>query len=278
MRYLYLLFLAFFCLLCTRVQAQGDVLPGVGARVVGLGNAFVGVRGSVWSLFQNPAAITGVDGILVGAYFEQRAFLRELTYANAGAIFPIQSNQAAGLELGTYGFSSFRVNRVGASYGVTILERLSMGAKVNLANMSIIDYGSATVVYADLGLHLKINEQLGVGFSATNVNRASVLSLTGVRSYYPTFFTLGLAYQPTDKVLIVADVQKDIEFPASFRGGVEYQINELVYARIGANSEPIMVAAGFGVQLSDAKLDFALSFTRFLGYSPHVSLVYSFGE
>lgn len=274
-------------LMCTPLAwGIGEPLAGVGARVVGLGNAFVGVQGGVWSLFQNPAAITGGNQLSVGAYFEQRAFLRELTYANLGVVIPVANQQAVGLDVGSYGFNGFRENRLGMTYAATILERLSMGAKVSVANFSIIDYGSTNLFYVDLGLHLKVTEQINVGFMASNVNRASVLSLTGVRSYFPTYFTLGASYQPTQKVLVVVDVQKGTQFAASFRGGVEYQVNEFIHARLGVNAESFgsegnygvsMFAAGFGANLGDAKLDFALSYSRILGYSPHVSLEYVFG-
>ncbi|MEL6132610.1 MAG: hypothetical protein AAFR59_04510 [Bacteroidota bacterium] len=260
------------------MRGQGDPLPGIGARVVGMGNAFVAVRGNVWSLFHNPAAITGGEGLEVGAYFEQRFFLPELTFGNAGALYPLKDNQAIGLSLGTNGFSGYRENTAGLSYGITLLDKISLGATANVSTVSVPTYGTATTFFINFGAHLQLTDQLSLGTSIYNTNRSSFETALGSREYFPTVITAGLAYKPTDQVLLVFDIQKDIDHPVSFKGGVEYALNEVIYARIGVSTAPLLLSGGIGVNYKAFSFDFAISYTEFLQYTPHVSINYALGQ
>ncbi|MEM7369052.1 MAG: hypothetical protein AAF587_10675 [Bacteroidota bacterium] len=256
--------------------ASNDPLPAVGARAVGLGYAYTAMRGDIWSLFHNPAGITGSNSVQVGVYLEQRFLLKELSYGHAGAIFPIFKNQAAGVEISSFGFDAYRENLAAVSYGITVLDKISVGAKLAYANLNIPGYGAAGTVLVQMGAHTQINSQLSLGVSAFNVNRATFLT-QGRREILPSHLTAGLAYQPTDKVLVVVDVQKALEFPVSFRGGIEYQLHEILYARIGVSTEPLTLTGGLGVNWKQIKVDFSSSYTERLGYTPHISLSYGFG-
>ncbi|MEL6628930.1 MAG: hypothetical protein AAFQ92_25655 [Bacteroidota bacterium] len=268
-----------FCLgACLSTRGQGDPLPGIGARVAGMGNAFVAVKGNVWSLFHNPAAITGGTGLDVGAYFEQRFFLPELTFGNAGALYSLNENQAIGLSLGSNGFSGYRENTAGLSYGITVLDKISIGATANLATVSVPTYGTATTFFINFGAHFEISEQLSVGTSIYNTNRSNFETALGSREFFPTVITAGLAYYPTDQVLLVFDVQKDIDHPVSFKGGIEYALNEVLYARLGVSTAPLLLSGGIGLNYKTFKFDFAISYTEFLQYTPHVSVNYAFGQ
>ena len=242
-----------------------------------MGYAYTGMRGDLWSLFFNPAGITGSNSIQAGVYLEQRFLLKELSYGHAGAIFPIFRNQAAGLEISSFGFDAYRENLAAVSYGITVLNKISVGAKLAYANLNIPGYGSTGGLMVQVGAHTQLNSQLSVGVNAFNVNRASFLT-QGRREILPSHITAGLAYQPTDKVLVVADVQKALDFPVSFRGGIEYQIHKILYARIGVSTEPLTLTGGLGVKWNQLSVDFSSSFTERLGYTPHLSLSYQLGS
>lgn len=268
------LFAVFICL-HSGAQAGIDPPPGIGARSVGLGYAYTAVGSNFWSLFHNPAGIAGTSAIETGVYVERRFNLSELTYGHAGIVFPFGGKQAIGAELGSYGFDTYRENRAALSYGVMLLERISLGAKINYANIIIAGLGSTNALVATVGGQVHINKTLSLGFTGYNVNRAGIQSLGGTDDI-PTLLTAGVMYRPNEKVMIVADVQKDIDHPVSWRGGIEYAFVPSLYARLGMSTEPLSVNAGLGLLYRNLSVDAAFGFHERLGYTPHISLSYRF--
>lgn len=266
-----------FILLALPSQAQTDLSYG-GAQPAALGQAFVGVRGEFWGLFYNPASISTVAQIEIGAYFERRFLINELNYGSAGIVIPFAGTQAVGLEASTFGFDLYRETQAGLSYGITFLEIFSIGVKANYANLNISENGSTDVFYVDAGLNVSITKDISLGFSAFNVNRAELESQTGLTQDIPTVFAAGLAYRPSDKVLVVADMNKDVDHPVSFRGGIEYYIIPELCARVGVSSEALNWSTGLGLKVAGLRLDVAFSNHEQLGFTPHVSLSYGFGN
>ena len=278
MRYSFLIaILGFlFLFLSKPLQAANDPPLAVGARVIALGGAYQGMRGDYWSLFHNPAGIAGIDSMAAGLYFVRRFNLKELTTGSAGLVMPfLQGDHSLGIDFSTFGFAAYRENRIGVTYATTLLEKVSIGAKLNYASLSIPGYGNTNSLFVDVGLQALISPQLSIGFSATNVNRAK-LGQDPAAEALPTAVTTGLAYRPSDRVLLLIDVQKDIDHPVSLRGGVAYHLNDMFIARLGMSSEPLSWHAGLGLVVEGLQIDFAYGYTDKLGYSPHISLNYAF--
>lgn len=272
---LYFLFV-FSILFIWQSQAANDPPPAVGARAIALGHAYQGIRGDYWSLYHNPAGISGVSTISAGAYVVRRFNLKELTSGSAGLVIPfLEGGHTLGIDLTTFGFSAYRENRIGLTYATSLLDKVSIGVKLNYASLAIANYGSQSSLYVDIGVNSQISPQLSLGFTATNVNRAK-LGQDPATEDLPSVVTAGLAYQPSDRVILVADVQKDVDHPLSIRGGIEYYLNDYVIARVGVRNEPVSWQAGFGLVKDDMQIDFAFGYTDRLGYSPHISVSYAF--
>ena len=87
---------------------------------------------------------------------------------------------------------------------------------------------------------------------------------------------LGLGYQPSEKLTLVAEVEKDIDHPANFRAGVDYAINDLIALRIGLATAPSLFSFGFSIQIfPQVRVDIATSRHEILGFSPGFSLIYT---
>ncbi|MEM6629953.1 MAG: hypothetical protein AAF694_09795 [Bacteroidota bacterium] len=252
--------------------AQTDP-PSYGARAGALGHAFTGVSGEFWSLYHNPAGIAEVSSLSAGLFFEQRFLLSELNFGSGGLVIPIFNKQALGLQLHSFGFSAYQENRVSLSYGIAAFENFSIGVRANYNLFSIEDLGDANAFFVDVGLQARISPELTLGITATNVNRVRIKTQT-LQEDLPTRVSAGLAYRPTEKVMFVADLQKDVNHEVSFRGGVEYAIAPSFYARVGAGNEPLTWSAGFGILFGPMSLDASLSHTEILGYTPTLSLTY----
>jgi len=251
--------------------------PAYGAKAISLGNAYVGVKGDFWSLYHNPAGIGGIQHPTAGLYFEKRYLLEEFNSGGLGFVYPFADRQAVGLQAQSFNVGTYNETKVGLSYGIAIFERLSVGAQVNYKSFSIESFGNANAVYVDVGLNLSITPELTMGVTAANVNRVK-LEAQNLQEDLSTRLTAGLAYRPTDKVLFVADLQKEVDHELSFRGGIEYAINDILLARMGMSNEPLTWNAGFGLVFDAILLDAAVGFHEQLGYTPYVSLSYAFGK
>ncbi len=251
--------------------------PAYGARAVGLGNAFVGVKGEFWSLFHNPAGIGGIEHPEGGVFFEQRYLLSEINNGGLGFVYPFADRQAAGLQIYSVNVSTYSENRVGLSYGIEIFEKLSLGAQINYKSFQIEEFGSANAFFIDIGMNIQITPDLTLGFTGSNVNRVRLEAQT-LREDLATRITAGMAYRPTDKVMFVADIQKEVDRNVSFRGGVEYFISDIIVARLGMSNEPLTLNGGFGLVYNRFRLDATLAFHERLGYTPHISLSYQMGK
>ena len=267
--------LVFLCLALGPVLSwAGNENQPIGARRVGLGSAYAGIRGDFWQLFMNPAGIAGVQAPQAGAYFEQRYLLSELNSGAAGFVYPFQGRHFAGVDFGGFGFGSYNEARIGLTYATTLFEKLSLGAKFNFSRTSITNYGSASALYLDLGLNLEIVEGLNLGARIFNANQANLD--TEIGEQIPSTLDVGLAYQVTDRVLVVADVQKQENFPLSVRGGLEYGLLDILNVRAGASTEPVTVNFGLGLDYKNVMVDFTNSIHEYLGYTPSFSLSYRF--
>lgn len=254
----------------------GNENQPAGARRVGLGSAYTAVQGDFWQLFMNPAGMAGLTAPQAGAYFERRFLLNEINYGTAGFAMPFQERHVAGIEFGGFGFASYSESRIGLAYATTILDRFSLGAKFNYTRTAIANYGSASALYIDLGLLAKVTNDLSLGFRVFNANQANLDREIGEQ--IPTTLDLGLAYHASDRVLILFDMQKQVNYPVSFRGGLEYGVLDFLRIRAGASTAPVTLSAGLGLDYKGFEFDFANTLHEYLGYTPSVSLSYRFNS
>ena len=125
------------------------------------------------------------------------------------------------------GFGGYNESNVGLNYATILFERLSLGAALHYTRTSIDTYGASGALIVNAGLNALLFEGFSVGFRVFNANQASLRTeLTGVKEKIATTLDLGIAYQISDKVLLVADMQKQVEFNPSFRGGIEYAFHK----------------------------------------------------
>lgn len=271
------LFLALFC----GIFLPGNLLAGVdenpaGARRLGLGGAYMGLGADFWNLMGNPAALAGLKGPTAGIYLERRFMLAELNHGAFGFALPFQTKHYAGLDASGFGFGGYSESRIGLTYATTLAEKFSLGVKVNYSRTSIESYGTAGALHIDAGFHAKVSKTLSAGFRVYNANQAWLSRTANER--LPSIYSFGVAWQPNEKTLLVADVEKNINYPVSVKGGVEYAFNKVFRARAGFGTAPVNFGAGLGLQVKQLQLDFASSWHQQLGYSPHLSLTWQFGK
>lgn len=252
----------------------GGFDPPTGARRTALGGAYAAVQGDIWTMFHNPAGLPGLQGITGGLHLERRFLLQDLNYGAFGVALPFQEKHVAGLDYSGSGFSLYKESRIGLSYGVEVVDRLSLGVKGNYYLVSIPEYGTANAFSVDVGLLTRISKEFTLGFRAFNASQSRLK--TEAEEKLPVAYSAGMAWQPGEKALIVADIEKTVDFPLSFNSGIEYAFHKMFKARAGFSTYPVTFNVGVGFEAKNIQVDFTNAFHERLGYTPQLSLSYVF--
>lgn len=269
-----LLYLIPFWFIAT-LSASNDGLP-VGARRIGMGGAYASLRGDMWSLWANPAGITGIRRFEGGLFTESRYLISEITAASFGGVVPFQQKHFIGVSASTFGFGAYRRNEGGIAYATTLYEVIHLGVKFNLVNLAISNYGSVSAFVANVGVNADVSKKFSVGFWTQNANQARIGTFQEER--LSTILNGGVTFRPSDKLILTGDAVKYLDYPLGVRSGFEYYFVKAFCVRAGYSTSPSVLNAGAGFRLDNISIDFANSYHERLGYSPHLSITLRLGK
>ncbi|WP_400192060.1 hypothetical protein [Hymenobacter sp. B81] len=268
-------------LLSVSASAQSGA-PGVrGARAAALGNASVTISNDLWAVGNNVAGLAQLSRPEAGVYAENRFFIPHLNNAALAAALPLGRQPAGstvttpphgvvGLEVQRFGDKRYNESRAGLGYAYR-LGLISVGARVDMLQLSIEGLGSRRAVAASLGGQADIIPQkLTLGVSLYNLNQARLAEYQDER--VPTILRAGLGFRPSAKVLLLAETEKDIDQDADFRAGVEYQVIDALAVRAGVATLTEQVTGGFGLHFGQLRVDYGAQLHNVLGLSQHLSV------
>lgn len=240
----------------------------IGARELGMGKAVTALQGTSWSMFANPAMMPQNERTV--SFFGVRYFgFAEITDMASSLTYPTGVG-VLGLAAHRYGFDLFNESRLRFGYKNSFMG-FHYGAILNYSHVAqAIDGGSAGAFGIDLGVAAPILPNLWIGAKATNINQPEYGTRNSEK--LPRDLSIGLSYWLSDIALFSTDLYKDVQFPISYRGGVEVLIVDALSGRVGVTTEPQTFSAGFGYESSFWGLNIAVQRheNRVLGYSPAV--------
>lgn len=264
------LFLTFPLLLCAfALLGQHGVFTGTNARSIALGGSGVAASG-IYALGNNPAGLANLETWAAGAQAEQRFLLSELQLFSAAGALPTASG-TFGLQLNYFGFEAYNEQKLGLTYARKLFDQLYLGAQLGLFNLRIPEYGNRTLVTADIGLLAPISRSVSFGMHLVQPMRMEVTE----GEYLPTVLRFGLDYQPSEKIHLLAEVEKDIQKTARVHTGLEYQVIDPLFLRVGVATEPASASFGVGYLLAGGlSIDVAAAYHQVLGFTPAFGLIY----
>ena len=247
-------------------HAQLVPLAEGGARALALGRAATALEGDVWGHY-NPASWATLPG-RAGAAFASQAFgLSELRLGAVAVAEPTRWGTFAATAR-TYGFEDFRETHLGLGYGralpVSASRVVHAGLHLRYHTVAISEFGSAGTLGVSLGALVEVVPNLQFGVLAQNVNRPQLSDLDPLQAR----LDVGLAYRPNPRALVVLAVSDDVDYPASFRGGIEVQPVDVLALRAGVTTAPVRFSAGIGVALGTLRADVAAERHDVLGWTP----------
>ena len=244
----------------------------MGSRSHALGNASVAID-DIWAYHHNPANLVSVKKLGFGLSYENRFLLKELQSQGFVVALPLKAGVIS-FGLQSFGFKNFRTNRLGLGYSMKLAEFLSCGVQLNYHQVRLTDaYGRKDALTAELGLKANITDNWKVAFSVFNLTRTKISEFGEDR--LTTLMRLGTQYTFSEKVMLVAELEKNIEFPVRFKTGIEYSPIKKLFLRGGFATQPIELSAGLGYRFKEQfQLDIGSAYHQILGWSPNFSFTY----
>ena len=237
-----------------------------GARNESLARTTVALNDS-WALFYNPAGLEYNKSHLLFGY-QSKYIALGINDAVFAFTFPIK-NTALGIGASYFGDNLLNKTKLIGAAAHTI-GTTSLGLKVTYEQLSIAEVGSNGFFYIDLGGQIKMGRQFVIGMALKNLNQSKSNNSQFIAPN--TLVQVGIDYHPHSKLILLAQIEKDISNPPILRLGMEYKITKHVSARTGLTPYPTSAFAGLGFTWTKMNLDFAGSYQQILGWSGGLSI------
>ena len=92
----------------------------------------------------------------------------------------------------------------------------------------------------------------------------------------PTKLHASLAFVPSARLIVAAEVEKDLRYDAIVKAGVEYELIRKIRFRSGFNLKPAAACFGLGFKPRKFTLDYGLQLNRAFGFAHEATVIYQF--
>jgi len=252
--------------------AAHDNVPE-GGRSAAMANASVALT-DFWSLQNNQAGLAFYNHSAGGIYFENRYLVKEMSLKAGGCVLPVKAG-VLGMNLSYFGYPKYNESKIGLAYARSFGNVLAIGVQLDYLLTSISEnYGNKGVATFEIGLLSKINDHLNIGAHIFNPIQAKLSDYNNER--IPAIIRVGAAYSFDENILLTVEAEKDTQLDPLLKCGLEYRIIKQIYIRGGISTNPGLYSFGFGLDFKKLKIDFSSSVHEVLGYSPQISIIYTF--
>jgi hypothetical protein len=247
----------------------------IGSRSIALNSQQALVSEAAGTTFFNPSLLLERQGYSVWLNHYKPYSIAEINvYALAASYSTGKYSAGAGyLEFGN---KLYRDQFFNLSVAYRIVPRLAIGVKYKFRNLSIQNYGRASVSALDFGLHIPATETISIGMLIKNVIAGKMSENEApanreVRS--------ALRVRIPGSVLLFAEIAQEENFGAEYRLGFEYALFEKIALLIGSGIEtPESFSGGLGFRLGRFQLNYALQNHPALDQSHIFTIVISGGK
>jgi len=264
-------FLSLFVIfmLWANAHAQNGSPSVGGARGLAMGNASA-TFADINAAYSNQSGLAFLSAANFGVFAEQRFLTGAVNNFNVAAANPFKNIGTFGLTVGYFGFQEYNEQKIGLSYARLLSNNFALGVQFDYLSTRIPTYGQANSFTAELGFLYKMSKTVHLGAHAYNFIRAGLPN----GDKLPSIYKIGLAYLPSDKVQLNAELEKDINNPLNVKLGLEYRPTDKFMLRTGFNSAPFRISGGLGVQHQGLIIDVGVNYHQILGFSPALSVSY----
>ncbi len=237
MHKLILLFPIFFSF---SLFAQNGPVNPLSSRSNSIANASVAFT-DINSLFNNQAGLADLKNI--SFLFSAQETFRGPYSDNMGGGFAIPiSSGTFGFNFNYFGATDITQQKIGLAYARKLLETLSVGIQFDMVSTQIPSNEKSNLFTFEIGFQYQLIDNLLLGIHFYNPTKLEIIE----DEFLPTILRVGTTYSPYKKLLVHAEVEKDFDFPFVFKSGIEYELVDDLWFRIGFHNKPRTFNFGIG--------------------------------
>ena len=264
-KYRQIVLVLLFSLLPSSAHAAFEFQP-IGAHTSGTGDTGVALASGAAGAFWNPAALAWGKRISLFGTYDRPFGIAELATHALSAGLRI-GRHGLGVRYTGFGFSLYKEQVFGLGYGLRVFQHLSLGFGIRTLQLSTAGMPTQHWMVFDAGIKLQMREGVFLGAAIWNAGgrHTSLLGQGG---------TVGMGIVAMPRVVLVADIQKEANFPTGAGIGIIYHIHPQLVLRTGAGSRPERLSAGFGVRKNGFAIDYAAVWHTVLGITHRASVIF----
>ena len=267
----YRITLIIFSSFLTSVCLAGNDNYPLGARSAGMASSSVMLT-DIWASANNQAGLGYMEQPVAALYYENRLNVKSLSLQAGAFAIPVQST-VIGVNYRYFGLSNYNESKFGFAIGRRLGEKFALGVQMDYFHTHVAgDYGNFGILCAEIGLLCEPVENLMVGAHVFNVTQSR--QKVNLDERVPTIMRFGVGYTIHDRATISVETEKDLRMDAVFKGGLEYSPVSDLFLRCGMSTGTMyQYCFGLGYSWKFFTIDVSFSHHKFLGYSPHISLI-----
>ena len=247
-------------------------LSGIaGARSNATGNCSVSFS-DFWSIQNNPAGLANYQFFGAGFSYENRFFMKELSFYNTALVMPVKIG-TFGLSFNRFGFEDYNENKLGLAYARAFGPHLNMGLKLDYLWFKFSDeYAKRRTATFELGIQSDITNDLCIGVYIFNPINVKLKTIHNKR--VPVVFRFGFAYKVMKDFLMTSEVEYDSDKGLDYRFGLEYHTLNEFYIRAGVHTTQATACFGVGYSRNQVVIDVSATMNQYTGVSFQSSLIF----
>jgi hypothetical protein len=245
----------------------------MGARSAAMGYASATISDD-WSLLNNTAGLTKLTQSTCGFAYALNPSLPGADRLAAAVNLPIKLG-VFGAGVFKFGDELYSEQIISAGYA-NQLGLASLGVKINYIQYRADGLGTQSVVSINFGGIAEITPLISVGAYIVNINQPKLSSVDEER--LPVKLVSGIQFNPSDELLLVLEIEKDINYDPTIKSGIEYIIHQKIKVRTGFNLGPNSIHGGIGYYTSRLNVDYALHYNPSIKTQFQISSGYKFGK
>jgi hypothetical protein len=256
------------CLSFCHAQSSSTL---IGARANSLGYASACIEDE-WSLFNNIAGLAKVDQATAAFTYDTWPAFKSFNRTALAIVMPAK--------IGVVGIGAFRFGdklyseQILATAFSNTFGLASLGLKINYIQYSAQGFGTKSLFSVSFGGIAHLTEKISLGAQIININQPKISSDNDEK--LPTILITGIAFKLSSKTFIATEIEKNLDYPAIWKTGIEYQPHKKFILRTGFNINPTAAFLGFGFRPLKFKLDYAYHHSFDMGSRHQATVGYIF--
>jgi len=225
--------------------SQNGPANPLSVRSHGIANASVAFN-DINSLFNNQGGLADLESI--GILFSGEETFRNPDSDSFGGGFAIPTSSGTfGMNIHYFGIDEIKQQKIGLTYARKLMDKLSVGIQFDMLSTQFLAYEKSNLFTIEIGLQYQFIDDLLIGMHIYNPTKQEI----NENEFLPTIVRIGATYSKFNKILLHAELEKDFDFPFIFKSGIEVELVNDLWVRIGFQYKPTIFNMGVSYQLKN---------------------------